>query len=143
MRLCCCLPRPLCALPSPSLLTLFAFLHSRAIFTLLFVQMVSDPTTDDIVCWNDRGDGFMVKNEFAFASQIMRTYFRHQNFSSFVRQLNFYGFRKSTRSTLTSFYHPYFRKGQPELLSQIQRKSTESSQGAAHTALRCGETGIG
>jgi hypothetical protein len=49
--------------------------------------MVSDPTTQDIVCWNDRGDGFMVKNEFVFASQIMRSYFRHQNFSSFVRQV--------------------------------------------------------
>jgi len=46
------------------------------------------------VCWNERGDGFVVKNEFVFASQIMRTYFRHQNFSSFVRQLNFYGFHK-------------------------------------------------
>jgi hypothetical protein len=52
------------------------------------------------VCWNERGDGFLVRNEFVFASQIMRSYFRHQNFSSFVRQLNFYGFHKSDKQTL-------------------------------------------
>jgi len=90
-------------------------------------KMVSDPATQDIVSWNDRGDGFVVRNEFVFASQIMRTYFRHQNFSSFVRQLNFYGFHKrSSPSSLTSFYHPSFRKGRPDLLPQIQRKSTET-----------------
>ena len=92
-------------------------------------KMVSDPNTQDVVSWNERGDGFIVKNEFVFASQIMRTYFRHQNFSSFVRQLNFYGFHKrSSPSSLTSFYHPSFKKGHPELLSQIVRKSTETSQ---------------
>lgn len=49
--------------------------------------MVSDPTTQEVVSWNERGDGFVVKHEHLFASQIMRTYFRHQNFSSFVRQV--------------------------------------------------------
>jgi hypothetical protein len=36
--------------------------------------MVSDNKTEDIVCWNERGDAFVVKNEhglysFAFAKQ--------------------------------------------------------------------------
>lgn len=100
-------------------------------------KMVSDPNTQDVVSWNERGDGFIVKNEFVFASQIMRTYFRHQNFSSFVRQLNFYGFHKrSSPSSLTSFYHPSFKKGHPELLSQIVRKSTETSQTDTQTDAR-------
>lgn len=44
-------------------------------------------------------------------------------------QLNFYGFHKrSSPSSLTSFYHPSFRKGHPELLSSIIRKSPETSQ---------------
>lgn len=91
-------------------------------------QMVSDPTTTDIVCWNDKGDCFVVKNEFMFASNIMPQYFRHKNFSSFVRQLNFYGFHKrSSQSSLTSFHHPHFKRGRQDLLHLIQRKSTESS----------------
>jgi len=96
-------------------------------FITKIYRMVSDPATQDIVCWNERGDGFLVRNEFVFASQIMRTYFRHQNFSSFVRQLNFYGFHKrSSPTSLTSFYHPCFKKGHPELLCQIIRKSPET-----------------
>lgn len=68
-------------------LTCPAILFKFNLFSPLLYQMVSDPATQDIVSWNDRGDGFAVKNEFVFASQIMRSYFRHQNFSSFVRQV--------------------------------------------------------
>jgi len=44
--------------------------------------------------WSDAGDTFVVKDQEAFSLMQIPQYFRHNNFSSFVRQLNFYGFRK-------------------------------------------------
>ena len=55
--------------------------------------MVSDPSTDNIVRWTDDGSAFLVLDEFAFARQLLPLYFRHKNFSSFIRQLNFYNFK--------------------------------------------------
>ncbi len=90
--------------------------------------MVSDPQTSDIVSWEPAGDSFAVRNERSFQCEIMKKYFRHQNFSSFVRQLNFYGFHKrSNAAGLTTFHHQHFKRGRIDLLPLIQRKSTEQS----------------
>jgi hypothetical protein len=90
--------------------------------------MVNDNTTDDIVSWNEKGDAFLVKKEHEFASKVLPKYFRHRNFSSFVRQLNFYGFRKrSNQSKYSQFKHKYFKRGQPDQLCLIKRKAAEAS----------------
>ena len=64
--------------------------------------MVSDPSTDSIVRWTDDGNSFLVLDEFAFAKQLLPLYFRHKNFSSFIRQLNFYNFKSDIRHTRTA-----------------------------------------
>lgn len=95
----------------------------------------------DIASWSDAGDNFVVKNVEKFAQQVLPLYFKHSNFSSFARQLNFYGFRKlRTDPILTNdidprtacyvrFYHDKFQRDKPELLHQIKR-ATKSDQHA-------------
>lgn len=39
--------------------------------------------------WSEKGDTFIVKDVKNFSEQIIPTVFKHNNFSSFVRQLNF------------------------------------------------------
>ena len=90
--------------------------------------MVSDPSTDHIVRWTDDGNAFLVLDEFAFAKQLLPLYFRHKNFSSFIRQLNFYNFSKrQVDGKYIRLQHPYFKRNQLQLLQLIKRKSTHDT----------------
>uniref|UniRef100_A0A803Q0K7 HSF-type DNA-binding domain-containing protein n=1 Tax=Cannabis sativa TaxID=3483 RepID=A0A803Q0K7_CANSA len=53
-------------------------------------QLVDDPVTDDIVSWGDDQTTFVVWRPPEFARDLLPNYFKHNNFSSFVRQLNTY-----------------------------------------------------
>jgi hypothetical protein len=53
-------------------------------------DIVNDPNTDEIVSWSSTNNSFVVWNPTEFACFILPTYFKHNNFSSFTRQLNTY-----------------------------------------------------
>jgi heat shock transcription factor len=53
-------------------------------------QLVDDPAVDDVISWNDDGSAFVVWRPAEFARDLLPKYFKHNNFSSFVRQLNTY-----------------------------------------------------
>jgi hypothetical protein len=42
----------------------------------------------DIACWTEDGKAFIVKDAEKLASDIIPTVYKHNKFSSFVRQLN-------------------------------------------------------
>uniref|UniRef100_M4BGE0 HSF-type DNA-binding domain-containing protein n=1 Tax=Hyaloperonospora arabidopsidis (strain Emoy2) TaxID=559515 RepID=M4BGE0_HYAAE len=48
----------------------------------------------ELASWTAQGDSFVVKQPAEFAEHVIPTYFKHRKFSSFVRQLNLYGFKK-------------------------------------------------
>ncbi|CAJ1966118.1 unnamed protein product [Cylindrotheca closterium] len=112
--------------------------HQLPLFLSKTYHMI-DRCDPEIATWSASGDNFVVKNVEKFASSVLPLYFKHSNFSSFARQLNFYGFRKlRTDPILTSdvdprtacyvrFYHDKFQKDRPELLHQIKR-ATKSDQ---------------
>jgi heat shock transcription factor len=53
-------------------------------------QLVEDPAVDDVISWNEDGSTFVVWRPAEFARDLLPKYFKHNNFSSFVRQLNTY-----------------------------------------------------
>ena len=53
-------------------------------------EMVEDPRTDPIVSWSTTFDSFIVWDPYKLSIDLLPKYFKHSNFSSFVRQLNTY-----------------------------------------------------
>jgi heat shock transcription factor len=57
-------------------------------------EMVEDPETDPIVSWSASRDSFIVWDSHEFSKILLPKYFKHNNFSSFIRQLNTYVSKK-------------------------------------------------
>lgn len=66
-------------------------------------QLVDDPCTDHIVSWGEEDNTFVVWRPPEFARDLLPNYFKHNNFSSFVRQLNTYVMILNSSLSLSTF----------------------------------------
>lgn len=53
-------------------------------------DLIDEPTLDPIISWGQSGESFVVWDTVEFARSVLSRHFKHNNFSSFVRQLNTY-----------------------------------------------------
>lgn len=95
-------------------------------FLLKTYMLVEDPASDEVISWNDDGTAFVVWQPAEFARDLLPTLFKHSNFSSFVRQLNTYGFRK-VATTRWEFSNEKFMKGGKDQLCEIRRRKAWNS----------------
>lgn len=93
-----------------------------------------------MIRWSDDGNSFIVLDEDEFAKTLIPELFKHNNYASFVRQLNMYGFHKKVglsdnsmkasenkRKTPSEYFNKYFKRGRPELLWLIQKPKNPPS----------------
>ncbi|RDL33946.1 Winged helix DNA-binding protein [Venustampulla echinocandica] len=110
-----------------------------------FVQKLSsfldESKNTELIRWSDRGDSFVVLDEDEFAKRLIPELFKHNNYASFVRQLNMYGFHKRVglsdnsmkaserkNKSPSEYYNPFFKRGHPNLLWLINKPKGGSSK---------------
>ncbi|XP_049411272.1 heat stress transcription factor A-6b-like [Solanum stenotomum] len=88
-------------------------------------ELVDDPSSNDVVSWSRGNNSFIVWDPQNLAINFLPRYFKHNNFSSFVRQLNTYGFRK-VNPDHWEFANGGFLRGEKHLLRTIRRRKTSN-----------------
>ena len=119
--------------------------------------LLSDEKYRKAIRWSESGGAVLITDGEAFKRQVLdesAEMFKTRNFTSFVRQLNLYGFRKvpvngkGDPSKNMEFEHVHFKRDKPELMHLVHRtcssrKKKRVAQGTLTTFKRESSTQLG
>jgi len=90
-------------------------------------QILEENKHNELMSWTADGLAVVIKKPTEFAEKVLPLYFKHNNFASFIRQLNMYKFKKKKTYQYDHVYlHEMFQRGRIDLLRNIQRKTTDA-----------------
>ncbi|GAW15077.1 hypothetical protein ANO14919_044860 [Xylariales sp. No.14919] len=105
----------------------------QAAFIHKLYNMLEDPNIQHLISWSSSAESFVMSPSHDF-SKVLAQYFKHTNISSFVRQLNMYGFHKvsdvfhtgNPETALWEFKHGNgnFKRGDLVGLREIKRRAS-------------------
>jgi len=99
----------------------------KATFMEKLKAILEDASVVDLVRWIEYGVSFEVTNPTLFAAQVLPRYFKHANFSSFIRQLHGYGYHKRGHPDgHVEFFHSEL--ADPSDMNTVQRKYNTTSR---------------
>jgi hypothetical protein len=97
---------------------------------LLKLWMMLEEEDVALIRWDEPGSAFIIPDLKKVEDQILPKYFRAKHFSSFQRQMNYFGFHKRKLANgHCSFYHCNFHRDFPEQLILIKRKGIDDKPG--------------
>jgi hypothetical protein len=97
-------------------------------------KMLDDAQTkgfQDTVSWLQDGKGFKVHDQVRFAGTIMQIYFSQTQYKSFQRQLNIYGFQRTTTTGpgKGGYTHEFLVRGEPKRCRFMVRTKIKGASG--------------
>ncbi len=95
-------------------------------FLLKLNEILNNNSYANFINWSENGKFIIIKDLNELSKEVLPKYFKHHNYSSFVRQLNMYNFHK-VKTNLNSneqiFQHNKFIKGiSVDKIKRIKRK---------------------
>ena len=93
-------------------------------FLLKLYDILENDEYKKIISWSEDGNNFVIHDTHAFSQNILPQYFKHNNYSSFIRQLNMYNFHKQKSGQNEHIFHnKNFIKNRKDLIKEIKRKN--------------------
>lgn len=84
-------------------------------------RIIDNKANNNIIKW-ESNCSFKIINREKLCNEILSLHFKTRSFTSFIRQLNKYDFKKTRCESI--FKHPYFRKSDTESLGRIIAKGS-------------------
>jgi hypothetical protein len=83
--------------------------------------MLEEEKFPECISWSVDGTSFTVSNPQELEQRVLPSYYKSSKFSSFQRQLNYFGFKKVKKRGYM-YTHEQFMKGNKDKLIEIKRK---------------------
>ena len=72
---------------SPFLYSFYSILQVTLFFSPI-VDTVKSRDFENVICWSQDGDYFKILNPAAFSEDVLSRFYKHSEYSSFIRQVN-------------------------------------------------------